>query len=556
MTSPGATSRALLALTACLILPATALAASLCAEVCPGDCDGDGTVAVSELVASVGVALGSSALDACLAGDRDGDQRVTVDELLGAVVAGLHGCPSRGEPPPADLADRPLPQWYADAKLGIMIHWGPFSVPAWAERTLDPEVIFTDPTDPNYFLTPQGVAAFLNHNPYSEWYLNSLSIVGSGTWQHHRDTWGEDFPYQNFGPLFASQLEHWRPAEWAQMFAAAGARYVVLVTKHHDGYTLWPSAVANPLYDHAWQTPRDVVGELAGAVRGRCLRMGLYYSGGIDWTWNPPPFANLLDALRFTPSQPEYADYANAHWHELIERYHPAVLWNDIANPAGLDADALFRDYYAAVPDGVVNDRWTSASQTPHRDFRTSEFTVEADISPEKWEAVRGMSRGFGYNQNETDADYGPPEKFIYLLIDVVAKNGNLLLNVGPRVDGSIPAPQQRILAGLGAWLSANGEAIYGTRPWTRYAATTDQGIAVRFTATPAQTTVYAILLGTPVAGDLTIDGFTETPARVRLVATGEELPWQSSADGLRVHLPALSAGDYAHALAIDLAGS
>ena len=208
------------------------------------------------------------------------------------------------------------------------------------------------------------------------------------------------------------------------------------------------------------------------------------------------------------------------------------------------------------MPDGVVNDRWLSGALHPHQDFRTSEFVVEAGIAADKWEAVRGMSRGFGYNQNEELSDYGPPEKFVHLLIDVVAKNGNLLLNVGPRADGSIPEPQLQILARLGAWLSANGEAIYGTRPWIRYAATTDQGVPVRFTASPEGRVVYAILLGTPSPGPLTIQGFSETPAGIRLVATGAPLAWTPTADGLQITLPALSSDGLAHAIAIELAAA
>ncbi|MGH7786911.1 MAG: alpha-L-fucosidase, partial [Candidatus Binatia bacterium] len=533
-----------------------------CPTVCTGDCDGDGTVTVDELLRGVGIALASTPRDACVDVDRDGDRRVTADELIGAVQGALYGCPVATPDPPAtpsasptpvDLAERPLPDWYADAKLGIMIHWGPFAVPAWAERTLDPEVIFTDPTDPNYFFSAQGVEAFLQHNPYSEWYRNSVAIEGSGTWQHHRDTWGADFPYDGFAPLFEAQLDGWQPTQWATIFQQAGARYVVLVTKHHDGYTLWPSEVENPQRDDAWHSSRDIVGELSTAVRDRCLRMGLYYSGGIDWTWTPPPFQTLLDALQLTPLDPAYAQYVDAHWRELIQRYQPSVLWNDIGAPPAQDSEQLFRDYYAAVADGVVNDRWTAGSVVPHRDFRTAEFSVEAAISPDKWEAVRGMSRGFGYNQNETDADYGSPEKFVHLLIDVVAKNGNLLLNVGPRADGSIPAPQLRILSTLGTWLAANGEAIYATRPWTRFGATTDQGIDVRFTADPARHVVFAILLGTPAAGDLTIDGFDATPAAVRVVASGAPLAWSLTESGLRVTLPALPADGLAHALAIEL---
>jgi len=512
------------------------------------------------LLRAVAIALGTRTIDACPAADRDADGAVTADELVGGVQVALNGCPApaasaaAAAAAPGELAQRPLPAWYADAKLGIMIHWGPFAVPAWAERTLDPERIFTDPTDPNYFFSVPGIEAFLQHNPYSEWYWNSAAIAGSATAQHHRDTWGADFPYEGFAPLFETQVDAWYADAWARLFEQAGARYVVLVTKHHDGYTLWPSAVAHPERGTEWQSARDLVGELTAAARRRCLRMGLYYSGGIDWTWSAPPFATFLDALRLGPPQEEYAGYADAHWRELIRRYQPAVLWNDIGAPATQDVEQLFRDYYAAVPDGVVNDRWSGGPVAPHADFRTAEFSVEDAISPDPWEAVRGMSRGFGYNQNELDADYGPPEKFIHLLADIVSKNGNLLLNVGPRPDGSIPAPQLRILATLGAWLAANGEAIYATRPWTRFGADTDQGVSVRFTAAPDGATVYAILLGTPPAGALTIAGFDELPAAVRLLESGASLAWEHTDSGLQVTLPTLPTAGLAHALKIDLA--
>ena len=450
-----------------------------------------------------------------------------------------------------ELADRPLPDWYADAKLGIMIHWGPFAIPAWAERTLDPEVIFTDPTDPDYFLTPRGVERFLSHNPYSEWYWNSISIPGSGASEHHAEAWGEGFPYERFGPMFVDGLAGWDPDEWAQRFRSAGARYVVLVSKHHDGYTLWPSGVENP-YRSGWASRRDVVGELSQAVRGQCLKMGLYYSGGIDWTFTAPPFATFLDALRLTPAEPAYARYVDAHWRELIERYRPSVLWNDITAPPGTDPEALFHEYYAAVPDGVVNDRWAAATAGLHRDFATAEFSGRADIDPEKWEAVRGMGRGFGYNRNEQREDYGPPAKFIHLLSDVVSKNGNLLLNVGPRADGSIPEEQQAILDGLGDWLAINGTAIYGTRPWQRFGGLTDGGLPVRFTWNAARDTLYAIVLGRPAGQEVTLLDLALTPADVHLLGADGALEWEAATDGLRLQLPSSlpEAAAYVFALA------
>ncbi len=454
---------------------------------------------------------------------------------------------------PEDLATRPLPNWYNDAKLGIMIHWGPFTIPAWAERTLDPEVIFTDETSPDYFLTPQGVESFLRRNPYSEWYWNSMSIEGSAASEHHREVWGAEFPYQRFGPMFTDGLDTWKPTEWAELFRDAGARYVVLVTKHHDGYVLWPSDMVNPNRE-GWSSRRDVVGELSDAVRGECLQMGLYYSGGIDWTFLEPPFSTFLDALRLTPTQPEYARYVDEHWRELIERYRPAILWNDITAPALSDSEALFREYYAAVPDGVVNDRWGGQPGEIHRDFATAEFSGRPGIDSGKWEAVRGMGRGFGFNQNERAEDYGTPEKFIHMLVDIVSKNGNLLLNVGPRADGSIPDEQRAILEGLGRWLGTNGEAIYGTRPWRTFGGSTVEGVPLRFTWKAERGSLYAIVLGDVAAGgSLTFADVLETPFRVGLLGGGSSLAFSRTAEGLRVSLPDGLADAPAYALEIVL---
>jgi len=190
-----------------------------------------------------------------------------------------------------------------------------------------------------------------------------------------------------------------------------------------------------------------------------------------------------------------------------VERHHLAAPHRQAA---------LFADYYAAVPDGVVNDRWALDGTAPPVDFRTVEYDVRDEISPDKWEAVRGIGRAFGYNANQSVADYGTPEKYLHLLIDVVSKNGNLLLNVGPTADGTIPEPQVTVLEALGAWLERYGEAIFATRPWTRHRGDTDQGIEIRFTQRQ-DGVVNAILLGTPSGGTITLRGFGATPAEVRL---------------------------------------
>ncbi|HLJ51848.1 MAG TPA: alpha-L-fucosidase, partial [Rhizomicrobium sp.] len=374
--------------------------------------------------------------------------------------------------------------------------------------------------------------------PYCEWYWNAIKVPESDSARHHAEVYG-NAPYENFRAPFLKGLEHWRPDEWAGHFAAAGARYVVLVTKHHDGFCLWPSAVNNP-NQKDWTSARDIVGELARAVRAKGMKFGVYYSGGIDWTFNREPLRTMADFMGSTPGG-DYPAYAEAQTRELIEHYRPSILWNDISWPAPLDDELrLFADYYNTIPDGVVNDRWLpmtaeraslrdperrkaldgylkerlKAQQSkgvipqlpPHCDFRTPEYAAFDRISAKKWEATRGMSHSFGYNRRDTDSDYESVETLVRSFIDTVAKNGNLLLNVGPRgEDAQIPVEQIARLKGFGAWLRANGEAIYGTRPWTRFDGKTQCGVDVRFTAKPDA--LYVHLLGTPAAPEFVVSG-------------------------------------------------
>jgi len=367
---------------------------------------------------------------------------------------------------------------------------------------------------------------------------------------HHDATWGADVTYESFRSTFDEASTAWSGEQWADAFAAAGARYVVLVTKHHDGYALWPSGVPHPSRP-GWHTARDFVGELTAAVRRRCLRMGLYYSGGLDWSVRPGPITDALSVVIVIPNGPEYLAYANAQWRELIARYEPAVMWNDIGYPDEAAALALFADYYNAIPDGVVNDRFSILSGLTHHDYVTPEFTVLPDISTRKFETVRGMGRGFGYNQNEHEADYDSATRLVHLLVDVVSKNGNLLLNVGPMADGTIPAPQARRLEAIGVWLATNGAAIFETRPWVRAEGTTSDGKPVRFTVSADGTTIYAIVLGLLSGSAVTLTEFDETPASVELLGAPGALTATQTGGALRIELPGPVADQPAHVFAL-----
>ncbi len=461
------------------------------------------------------------------------------------------------------LRSHAVPDWFHDSKLGIFIHWGLFSIPGFAAKLDHISDAFSKHYDQGVVMTP-----------YTEWYDNAIRVPESPSAAFHAENYG-DQPYEDFRAPFDHGLEQWRPDEWAQLFRRAGAGYVVLVTKHHDGYCLWPSEVDNPNRP-GWTSKRDVVGELAAAVRAEGLRFGVYYSGGIDWSWNPQPVRTLGEFIGSAPGG-DYPRYAEAQVRELIERYQPSILWNDISWPTDLETMVrLMQDYYRAVPEGVVNDRWmhrnlpmrllsrpivqktvdwlmrrslrkaAAKGEEPaglippkpaHSDFRTPEYTSFKEITPGKWEATRGMSPSFGYNRNHGEDDYEDADELLRSFIDTVSKNGNLLLNVGPRgVDAGIPEPQVRRLEHLGEWLASNREAIVGTRPWVRAEAETRDGIPVRFTT--ARGNLYAILLGTPAGGEFWL-GPLQVPEGIAVscLGTGEEARVAADGDGLRIRV-------------------
>jgi alpha-L-fucosidase len=464
------------------------------------------------------------------------------------------------DPPSLESIRRhPVPEWYHDAKLGIFIHWTLAAVPGFAPREHDiTELLRTRYRD------------FFALSPYAEWYENSLRFPWSPAARYHREHHGGR-AYAEFRDAWVAALEGWDPAGWAARFAAAGARYVVLVTKHHDGFCLWPSAVANP-HRSGWCAPRDCVGELAEAVRGAGLRFGVYYSGGLDWTFDATPIRRFGDLAAAIPGG-RYPAYAEAQVRELVERLRPDVLWNDIAWPGDRESFVRVVDhYYAHVPEGIVNDRWLTASAltrtmklrplrwladrllerrvqrpdvdlTPppslHYDVRTPEYAVFPDVRREKWESVRGMDRSFGFNRASRPEDFLTREALVQGLVDIVSKNGNLLLNVGPRgCDAAIPAPQQQRLDWLASWTSRYGEALYGTRPWRRAEGRTRDGLAVRFTQ--GSDCIYAIVLGLRGGQELVLEGLGLGDAgRVRRIG-GAELSWRVEGEDLRIELDAL----------------
>lgn len=441
------------------------------------------------------------------------NRAVSLLYILFLSVPALLGC-SEDPPEAVHERSRTTPSWFDEGKLGIFIHWGPASVPAFAAGEA---------------LEPGELERALLHSdgrqdlPYAEWYLYGLRQPGSPTAEHHASTYG-DAPYADFGPEYERRVDKgWDPDAWAELFARVGARYVVLVTKHHDGFTLWPSEVENP-HQPGWGARRDMVGELATAVRDKGMRFGTYYSTGLDWSFQLVAEGDLVrDMMLSAPGSQEYADYTHAHMLELIDRYSPDVLWADIGYPSRGRLYELLEYYFSRVPDGAVNDRWGAVDELgavadwpgavplmkligrwltgmadplandPARiGFKTAEYDSLPGIAPYKWEATRGLGGSFAFNAAETAADMLDGAELVTFVVDTVAKNGNVLINVGPDSYGRIPDIQQAPLLALGRWLAVNGEAVYGTRPWQRFSSA--RGRDLRYTA--KEDALYAIVYG------------------------------------------------------------
>lgn len=430
---------------------------------------------------------------------------------------------------PADAApasaypDLAVPDWYRDAKLGMFVHWGLYSVPAWAD-VLDRSDVTAE-------------TAYARHQ-YAEWYANTVRIDGSPTRERHEQLYGVGRSYEDFA-------EEWQPANDAaagivDLAARAGARYLVPTTKHHDGFCLWGSSTTS--FTAAQRRPgRDLIAELAAATREAGLRLGLYYSGALDWHVSDfPPMTSNDDLFALRRNDPAFAAYTAAQLRELIDRFAPDLLWNDIDWPdAGkhLGPDSLvelFTEYLSAVPDGLVNDRWG----VPAHGVLTREYQDIDAVQDEVFEATRGLGLSFGYNADESAEHALDGPGLIRLLVDVVSKNGNLLINVGPRADGSIPPLQSAALEQLGEWLAAHGDAIHGTRPWFHEAVRIPPE-GVRFTrgraadgssacgssadgsAADGGAVLHTLLLD-PAAGPVTLDAQVSAAMRELAEVTGE----------------------------------
>jgi len=453
------------------------------------------------------------------------------------------------EPAWESIDSRPIPTWYQDAKFGIFITWGIYSVPAWS---------------------PTGT--------YSEWYQYWLvkkslaakgrTFKGSEVFDYHAKKYGESFPYSDFVKDFTADL--FNPAEWADLFEKSGAKYVVLTTKHHDGFCLWPSETANKTWGIAWNSVsagphRDLVGELSQAVRKTPVKMGLYYS---LYEWFNPLYT--ADVNRYV------SEHMHPQFKDLITKYHPSVIWSD----GDWDhADTTWRspellawvfNESGSGEDVVINDRWGKDMRYHHGGVYSPEYNPSFE-SDHTWEECRGMGYSFGYNRQEDAGDYISPQTIILMLSDIVSRGGNLLLDIGPDATGKIPPIMQDRLLEVGKWLKVNGEAIYGTRRWTRNcqwsagdhtytleaqkAAGTgfilkqtvapDQGKAVKeILFTTKGNCLYCIMPKYPRESIEIRDFYPPASAKITLLGTGKPLNWARTQTGIRVEVPAMIPGE------------
>ena len=356
---------------------------------------------------------------------------------VSATAAGAEQAPSspakRYEPNWESLNSRPTPKWFTEAKFGIFIHWGVYSVPAWSVR-----------------------------GEYSEWYWNK--IKSDATWRaFHEKNYGKDFSYQDFAPMFRAEL--FDPDLWAKTLAESGAKYVVLASKHHDGFCLWPSQEANRAWGRPWNSVdigprRDLVGDLSVAVRRRGLKMGLYYS---LYEWYNPLW--LHDTKRYV------AQHMHPQFKDVVTRYAPALIFADgewDLSSADWNSPELLAWLFNESPcrdEVVINDRWGKNERHKNGGYWTTEYGAGLPDASHPWEENRGMAYSFGYSRTERLEDYRTGRELVWMLADLVSRGGNFNLDIGPTADGRIPVIMQDRLAEIGRWLKVNGEAIYGTTP-------------------------------------------------------------------------------------------
>jgi alpha-L-fucosidase len=494
------------------------------------------------------------------------------------------------EPTWESLKTIPVPEWFDDAKFGIFIHWGAYSVIGHRQggRGYSEHVPKEVYANPDYYY-PYLEKRFGGHPP--------------------------EFGYKDIVKRFKAEM--WDPEAWAALFQESGAKYVILTGEHHDGYALWDSELTGWCATKVGPM-RDLVGDLGKAVRARGLRFAPSYHRerhtgffAIEkYAIQSEPRPDIAEEIRrhpeaeslygpFSYTDEFIADYV-ARWRELQDKYRPDFMWIDdipIFYKAKRDPQAkkfldafrpMIADYFNAArewdKDVYVNNKGANLNWLDGPGCREKDNLNLPVIGP-KWQNPATLGTSYGYMREEEELDaYKSPTALIHLLIDVVSKNGNLLLNIGPRADGTIPEGMQRRLLAIGKWLDVHGEAIYSTRHWKEYgegpnvaqhgASAQDAKVtkkrrarerpyaseSVRFTRSKDGNTLYAIQLVWPEDGKVVITrlgtkaGLLDREIkRVSLLGVDEEVSWQLTDDGLEAHTTAEKPNEHAYVWKIML---
>jgi alpha-L-fucosidase len=456
-------------------------------------------------------------------------------------------CAQTYQPTWDSIDTRPTPAWFTEAKFGIFIHWGTYSVPAYAP------------------VLPGQLA-------YAEWYWNNLTRgrddptagpIQKDTWAYHQKVYGADYAYQNFAAQFQAQL--FDPDHWADVFARSGAKYVVLTSKHHEGFALWPSKEASATWGRPWNAVetgprRDLLGDLSDAVRRKGLRMGCYYS---MYEWYNPLW--LTDKPRYI------SEHMFPQFKDLVTHYKPSLIFSDgewDLTSAEWRSPELLAWLFNESPvkdEVVIDDRWGKDTRHKHGGYWTTEYTPGMTGMDHPWEESRGMGFSYGYNRAERLQDYHTGRELVIMLVDLVSRGGNLLLDIGPRADGNIPVVMEERLLQMGEWLKVNGEAIYGTKPW-KATRQWSAGEVPKVDYNQEYRTPYDVtkLVGKPESGKASIEAFFTTkgndlfailprwPGRnfqlkdvtgaksVSLLGSTAPLKFKSTKEGISIALPDL----------------
>jgi|GEM_PF-1095404 len=414
---------------------------------------------------------------------------------------------------------RPLPDWFNEAKFGIFIVWGPYSVPGWKDHG------------------------------YAEWYGNRMRQKNSATWKFHNRVYGEDFPYEKFAERFTAEM--WDPDAWCDLFVRAGAKYVVTTANYHDGFAMWPTRMAATDKTDVWCSSeigpkRDIIGDLNDAGEKRGLKMGIYYSlyewYHPLWMKNPDRFVTEIFHPKFKEVVSKYKPwfiFLDGEWSMDYKR------WKTEELAAWLYNESPCKDYV------ITNDRWGQCRGT-HGDVFSSEYGGGNACGPEHpWQEDRGMGHSYGYNRAESIEDYDSSEELIQMLCRCTSGGGNYLLCVGPTGDGRIPVIMQERLLQIGAWLKKNGEAIYGAGPSPFYPRRFDWGAA---SAKPGK--IYLMVYDTSLRA-LDIRGLKNTVTKAYLLADTDQtaLPIKQLDDGYQVTWTAEAVDPAATVIVLDIEG-